>query len=133
MLAEPSSALIATPERRPGLSDVFPLSGISGLSFDSPLLSTLLVFFLILSLFLCYLFSSSSYWSIPLNFFQKILQYVSLRDRPFLYGSCLAARRSKSVGGMCSSCHMTLIFAVTHFYTIFNFLLLQSVPFFFFF
>ena len=46
--------------------------------------------------------SFSSCWSILLNFFQKILQYFSLRDRLFLYGSCLAARRSKLVGGMCS-------------------------------
>ena len=29
------------PEGRPGMSDVFPLSGISGLSFDSTLLSPL--------------------------------------------------------------------------------------------
>ena len=44
-------------------------------------------------------FSACCY--IVLNFFQKILQHFSLRDRPFLYGSCLAARRSKLVGGMC--------------------------------
>ena len=37
-------------------------------------------------------------------FFQKILQYFSLRERLFffLYGSCLEAGRSKLVGGMCS-------------------------------
>ena len=46
-----------TPEERPGMSDVSPLSGISGLSFDSTLLSTLLFFRrLVLFPFLSYLF-----------------------------------------------------------------------------
>ena len=44
----------------------------------------------------------SACWSILLNFSHKILQNVSLRDRLFLYGSCLAARRSKLVAGMCT-------------------------------
>ena len=38
------------------MSDVFPLSGISGLSFDSTLLSPLLFFSLVLLPFLSYLF-----------------------------------------------------------------------------
>ena len=88
------------PEGRPGMSDVSPLSGISGLSFDSTLLSSLLFFCLILLPLLSYLLSAC--WPILLNFFQKILQYFSLRDGLFLYGSCLAVRRSKLVGGMCS-------------------------------
>ena len=41
-----------TPEGRPGMSDVSPLSGISGLSFDSTLLSPLLFFCLDLLPFL---------------------------------------------------------------------------------
>ena len=41
-------------------------------------------------------------WHILLTFFQKLLQYFSLRDRLFLYGSCLAVRRRQLVGGMCS-------------------------------
>ena len=44
------------PEGRPGMSDVSPLSGISGLSFDSTLLSLLLFFCLVLLPFLSYLF-----------------------------------------------------------------------------
>ena len=44
------------PEGRPGMSDVSPLSGISGLSFDSTFLSPLLFFCLVLLLFLSYLF-----------------------------------------------------------------------------
>ena len=40
---------------RPGMSDVSPVSGISGLSFDSTLLSPLLFFCLVLLLFLSYL------------------------------------------------------------------------------
>ena len=45
-----------TPEGRPGMSDVSPLSGISGLSFDSTLLSPLLFFCLVLLPFLSYRF-----------------------------------------------------------------------------
>ena len=48
-------------EGRPGMSDVsppLPLSGISGLSFDSTLLSPLLFFSLVLLLCLSYLFSA---------------------------------------------------------------------------
>ena len=44
------------PEGRPGMSDVTPLSGISGLSFDPTLLSPLLLFCLVLLLFPSYLF-----------------------------------------------------------------------------
>ena len=45
-----------TPEGRPGMSHVSPLSGISGLSFDSTLLSPLLFFCLVLLPFLSYRF-----------------------------------------------------------------------------
>ena len=45
-----------TPEGRPGMSDVSPLSGISGLSFDSTLLSPLSFFCLVLLPFLSYRF-----------------------------------------------------------------------------
>ena len=45
------------PEEMPGMSDVTPLSGISGLSFYSQLLSPLLFFCLVLLLFLFYHFS----------------------------------------------------------------------------
>ena len=50
----------------------------------------------------------------------------------FLYGSCSAARRSQLVGGngMCSCCHMALVFAVMHLHNINFFLLLLSIPFF---
>ena len=47
---------IVSPEGRPGMSDVSPLSGISGLSFDSTLLSSLLFFCLVLLPFLSYRF-----------------------------------------------------------------------------
>ena len=46
---------LASPEGRPGLSDVSPLSGISELLFDSTLLPPLLFLCLILLLFLFYL------------------------------------------------------------------------------
>ena len=48
--------LLLAPEGRPGMSDVSPLSGISGLSFDSTLLSPLFFFCLVLLPFLSYLF-----------------------------------------------------------------------------
>ena len=47
---------VSPPEGRPGMSDVSPLSGISGLSLDSTLLSPLYFFRLVLVLFLSYLF-----------------------------------------------------------------------------
>ena len=76
-----------------------PPSGISGLSFGSTLLSTLLFFCQILLLDLFYLVSLACpfSWTFPENssiFFVKRMA--------FLYESCLAARRSKLVGGMCS-------------------------------
>ena len=48
--------LTVHPEGKPGISDIFPLSGLSGLSFDSTLLSPLLFFCLVLLLFLSYTF-----------------------------------------------------------------------------
>ena len=48
--------LLAVPKGTPGMSDVSPLSEISGLSFDSTLLSPLMFFCLVLLLFLSYLF-----------------------------------------------------------------------------
>ena len=60
-----------TPEGRPGMSDVSPLSGISGLSFDSTLLSPLLFFCLVLLLFSCYPFLPAGpfFWTFSRNFF----------------------------------------------------------------
>ena len=48
--------LLFFPKGRPGMSDVSPLSGISGLSFDSTLLSPVLFFCLVLLPFLSYCF-----------------------------------------------------------------------------
>ena len=60
ILAQTSSlvtwSLYETPEGRLGMSDVSPLSGISGLSFDSTLLSPLLFFCLVLLPFLSHRF-----------------------------------------------------------------------------
>ncbi len=52
----PRHFFLAAPEGRPGMSDVSPLSGISGLSFDSTFLSPLLFFCLVLLPFLSYRF-----------------------------------------------------------------------------
>ena len=56
-----------TPEGRPGMSDVSPLSGISELLLDSILVSPLLLFCLLPLLFLSCLFSA--YWPILLMLF----------------------------------------------------------------
>ena len=55
------------PEGGPGMSDVSPLSGISGLSFDPTLLSPLVFFCLLPFLFLSCHFSS--HWPILLGLF----------------------------------------------------------------
>ena len=55
----------------------FPMSGISGLSFDSPFLSPLLFFCLVLLLFLSCLFSH------PSGFEKKNLKHHKLRVRLF--------------------------------------------------
>ena len=60
---------VSVPEGRPGISDISPLSGISGLSFDSTLLIPLMFFSLDLLLFLSYLFCAC--WPILLNFFPE--------------------------------------------------------------
>ena len=60
------------------MSDVSPLSGISGLSFDSTSLSPLLFFCQVLLLLLSYLFFSSACWPILLNFYHRILKYFSV-------------------------------------------------------
>ena len=51
--------ILHAPEERPEMSDISPLSGISGLSFDSPVLSPLLFFSLVLLLFLSCHFSAN--------------------------------------------------------------------------
>ena len=63
------------------MSDVSPMSEISGLSFDSTLPSPFVLFCLLPLPYLSCLFSA--YWPILLTFFQRILQYFSLRDRIF--------------------------------------------------
>ena len=79
------------PKGRPGMSDVSPLSGISGLSFDSTLLSPLLFFCLVLLPFL----SFSASWPFLLNFFQKILQYFLFRDSFFVVVWLLFSSKEK--------------------------------------
>ena len=86
------------------MSDVSLLPGISGLSFDSTLLSPLLFFCLVLLLFLSYLFFSFFFCHL-VHFPELFLELFSIffvKRQAFLYGSSLAARRNKLVGGMCS-------------------------------
>ena len=87
------------PEGRPRMLDVSPVSGILGLSLDSTLLSPVLFFCLVLLPFLSYLFLPAGPFS--LTFSRKFFN-IFRREIGFLYDSCLAAMRSKLVGGMCS-------------------------------
>ena len=82
------------------MSDVSLLFGISGLSFDSNLLSPLLFFCLVLLLFLSYLFFCLLVHSPEL--FPEHSSIFFVKREALLYGSCLAARRGKMVGDMCS-------------------------------
>ena len=101
------------PEGRPGMSDVSPLSGISGLSFDSTLLSPLLFFCLILILVMSYLFC---------------LQVHSSKLFPENSSIFFVKRQAKApvqwLGDVswqvvCAAyCHMALVFGVMHLYNI---------------
>ena len=52
----------------------------------------------------CYLpvLSFSGCWPFLLNFFPENSSILFVKRQAFLYGSCLAVRRSELVGGMCS-------------------------------
>ena len=96
------------------------------------------------------LLSFSAYWPIPLTFFQKILQYLKLTDKPF--GMAFVQKLGDDSWSVVSAAcwHVALIFAsffifylLVSFYFVFRFvcfcclfvcfLLLLSIPFFFFF
>ena len=109
------------------MSNIFPVSGISGLSFWFYFTISLLFLYLVLLLFLsffCLLAHSPEY-------FKEILQYFSFTDRLF----CMApdwqlGEVSWSVV-RAACCLMTLVFAVMHFcsflflYTFFNLVLIN--------
>ena len=60
--------------------------------------------------------SFSAYWSFLLNFFQKILQYFSLRGR-LLCMAPVSRLGDDNWSVVCATCcHMTLVFAVMHLY-----------------
>ena len=98
-------------EGRPGMSDVSPLSGITGLSFDSTLLSPLFLLSSPGTLFCLF----SSCWRSLLTFLSKNSSIFSVQKELFLYGSCLAARRSQLVGGYmqhAAICHWYLLLCI---------------------
>ena len=98
-MADQHSATVRVPEGRPVMSDVTPPpSGISGLSFDSTLLSLLLFSCLVLLFFL-------SFFCLPVlspELFPENSFSFFVKRWAYLYGSCLAAGKSKLVDGMCS-------------------------------
>ena len=99
------------------MSDVFLLSGISGLSFDSDSLSPFLFLRRTLLIFLSYIFSAC--WSILLTFCsRKNLQYFSFRIGFF----CMAPAQQLgevSWSLVCTAyCILALIFAVMCLYDI---------------
>ena len=110
------------------MSDVSPMSGISGLSFDSTSLSSLLFFCLVLLLFLSYLFFCLL--AHLLNFFQK--------NHYFLFGVrlfCMAPVQQLgevSWSVVCAACcHMALVLAVMHLYNQFFICFCPFLSFFF--
>jgi len=88
------------------MSDVCPLSGISGLSFDSTFL-----LHLVLLLFPSCHFSCNG----PFSRLENILNFLVKRC-DFLYSLCWAARRSYLVCAAC--CYMALVFAAMHLYCV---------------
>ena len=66
-------ALTVSPEGRPGISDVSPLSGISGLSFDFTLLFLVLFFCLVLLLFRSYLF-----FCLPVHLLNSVQKFFNI-------------------------------------------------------
>ena len=89
---------LVIPQGRRGISDVSPLSGISGLSFDSTVLSSLLFFCLVLLLSVFFFFLQAH----SPELFHENSAIFFVKRYAFLYGSCLAVRRRQLVGGMCS-------------------------------
>ena len=86
---------LSAPEGRSGRSDVSSLSWVAGLSFDST--SSARVLFLFLSyIFACLLAHSHDFFP------SENSSTFFVKRQAFLYGICLAARRGKLVGGMCS-------------------------------
>ena len=74
------------------MSDLFPMSGILGLSFDSPFLSPLLFFCLVLLLFLSFslgffglCFSANGPFSLLFSLKLSFLKII--KQQAFLYGS----------------------------------------------
>ena len=105
--------------------DVILLSGISGLSFDSPFLSPVVALFcLVLLPFLSCHFS---------DFFSRKLKYFSFRVKLF----CMALVEQlgdDSWQGVCAACcRMALVFAIMHLYSIFKFYIVSVHSFFIFF
>ena len=118
--------------REAGVSDVFPLSGISLRAVSLiPLvyISPLLFFCLVLLLFLSYPFFC--FWPIPMTSFPLNLHFPKGR---FLFGSCQLW--FEQLGDEYFSwwyvqhnlcCHMALVLAFVHWYSIFNLQLFLSI------
>ena len=114
------------------MSDVFPMPGISGLSFDSTLLSPLMFCCLLPSLFLSSFYLFCPLANSPDFFFQKILQYF--HEEIVFWVALVQQLGDDSWSVVCAvCCHMALAFAARHLYNILKFLLLLSIPFFKFF
>ena len=127
-------SLDLSPEGRPGIFDVSHLSRISGLSFDSTLLSPVLFFSAQSQYCFCLVFFSAS-WLIPLNFFLKNSSvFFSFRDRLFCVAPvqqlaevnwsvvCAACCHMALVGICCCEFMFLLLLFVCFFVVVFQFL-----------
>ena len=107
-----------TPEWRPGMPDVSPLSGILGLSFVSRFLYPLLFF---CHLAVCFLLIFMLLVHSPAFFFFTDNSWTFfIKSEAYLYGFCWAAMRWWWV--MYSTCrHIALVFASMHLCNSFSF------------
>ena len=118
-----------------------PPEGRPGMSYVSPsvwnLRAVIWFYFAISSLVLLpspvtlSVLAFSACWPFLLNFFQKILQYFSLRDRLFCMAPVLQLGEDSWSVVCAACCHMTLVFAIMHLYNIFKFFIASVHSFFY--
>ena len=113
------------------MSDVTLLSGISGLSFDSPFPISSLVFSAQSSCSFCLVIFLLMVHS-P-DFFPENSQIFFVKGQAFLYGSCWQLGDDSWQVVCAACCHMALVFAIMHLYNILNFYIVSVHSFFIFF
>ena len=118
-----------SPEGRPGMYDVPPLSEISGLSFDSSFLSPLSFFCQVLLLSLSCHFSANG----PTFFSPDNSLIFVCYELGFFCMALVEQLGDDSWKVLCAACcHVVLVFSVMHLFNISYCLLFLSIPFLYF-